>query len=361
MKRRVLPLIAALMCVSACTGAWEVTNSDGSKVTVSCPALPTAITTPTSGTCSWTGNPAPTTTKPSAPATTVTPTTTAPTTTTTAEPGRLARADAGNTGPRGGAFIDSLGDITASGTVAAPHVVSGRSFKNHVTVTGSNVVIRDSVFHKGLTVASNDNVTVEWSEARGGMSIASTLNTTVRNTEINGSAGDLIQVTSDRKRYVRNLLIDTVWAHSPVPSSVHTDGIQLRGVQGVTVQGSDFDMGEFRETLNAAFFSQQGFGNEPFDKNSDIRIVDCWVRGGGVTFRYEDATRVRDDAARTPGVFEVAGLRVLYPLVRDGKPVPDWWGPQYSPRFSKNTLSPTLERDNQVQRADGTWVPLDLL
>lgn len=362
MKRILAPLLAVAVVVCGISLAAAQTEPTAPLGTW-CPPIPTNAVAGQDIVCKVVADPnwtPPTTTTTTSTTTTTPSTTTVPSTTTTTVPpvttttttppvdGPPATAD--NTGPRVAAFQSATASVFGNGgTAANPLVISGRSFSGFINLNASHVVIRDSRFNGGLGLVSTTNVTVEYTEIVGDIFLASAVDTVVRATEIRNSSSDLIHITSDRGRYVRNALIDTVWAHSPMPSNdAHTDGVQLRGVQGVTIRNSFLDLGTFKSQHNAAFFSQQGYGNEPYDKNADVRVTDTWMRGGGYTFRYEDQNR--------PGVFEVSGLRVMY---RIGGP--NWWGPQYNPKFSSGTSSPTLESNNKVQRADGTWANLDLL
>lgn len=295
--------------------------------------------------------PAPTTTSvpptdTSTPAPTTDPATTPPTTSTTpppttsapppnpgdppAQPGRLPRANADNTGPRVSTFTPASGDITTDGAV-----IEGKVYNSMVTVTASNVTIRDSKFNGGLLLALDNNTTVEYSDITDGIAISSSSSPTVRNTEIHGG-GDLIDVTSDRGRMATNVMLDTIWAHDPTdPLPSHVDGIQIRGVQGLTLKGCDLDLGTFQDSENAAWFPEDANGG-----NTGVSVVDCWMNGGGYTFRYATNT-VR-------GAWTVTGLRIRNDYN---------WGPVYDPSQGG---PPTTQADNWVQAKDGTWAPITL-
>jgi hypothetical protein len=252
-------------------------------------------------------------------------------------------ANADNTGPRVSSFTASTASVFASGgTATNPLVVSGRSFAGDVEVLASHLIIRDCKFSSGLGIASNDNVTVEYCEIRNGMYLASSWNTTVRNTEIYGS-GDLLHITSDRtvngvRRMVKNAVVDTVWAHSDSTASQlpdHVDGMQIRGLEGLTVRNSVFDLGAFQDSDNAAYFTQPSNGG-----HWDIRVDNSWFRGGYCSFRYEGTTG---------GYFEVTNCCFPYSPLS---------APQYNP---KQGSSPTLQSGNKYQKQDGSWAPLTLL
>lgn len=347
MRRRALLAIAAVTALVG--GSLAIANAAPGDITLVCPH----VANPTDGqqvTCTYrieqappTTTVPPTTTPAVTTTTTVEPTTTTdpPVTTTTTTPPAVdgPPANADNTGPRVASFQSATGSVfTNTGTAANPLVISGRSFSGFVEVSASHVVIRDSKFLGGLGIASNDNVTVEHSEVRNGFYLASSWNTTVRNTEVYGS-GDLLHVTSDRAgRMVKNAMFDTVWTHSDAIASQlpdHVDGLQIRGVQGLTVKDSFLDLKVFQDSDNAAFFTQTANGG-----HSNIRLQNSWFGGGGISMRYEGTTS---------GYFEITGCSVTK----------DWhWGVQYTP---KQGSSPTLQSGNRWQDKDGTWKPLTFL
>jgi hypothetical protein len=338
MRRRALLALAAVVALLG--GILAVANAAPGDITLVCPH----VASPVDGqqvTCTYRIEAAPpVTTTPPTSTTTVPPTTTTvpPVTTTTTPPADSPPANADNTGHRV-TLTAATGSVFGNGgTAANPLVISGRSFSSFVEVSASHVVIRDSEFRSGLGVASNDNVVIEHSTIRNGLYLASSWNTTVRNTEVYGG-GDLLHVTSDRAgRMVRNATFDTVWAHSDSTSSQlpdHVDGIQIRGVEGLTIRGSFIDLKTFQDSDNGAFFTQTANGG-----HRDIRIDRTWFNGGGISFRYEGTTG---------GVFEITNSSVL----KDYR-----WGVQYSP---KQGSSPTLQSGNRCQKPDGSWASLMFL
>lgn len=247
-----------------------------------------------------------------------------------AQPGRLPRATADNTGPTVTAFVPASGNITTNGAV-----IEGREYNTEITIDADDVTIRNTRFNAGFVLALSNRVTIEDSYAGAGISISSSTDVTIRRTEIRG-AGDLMHVTSDRGVQNRNIMIDTVWGHdttSQLPS--HVDGIQIRGVNGLTLKGSDLDLGNFQDSENAAWFTENANGG-----NSGIQVIDCWMNGGGFTFRYAAGT--------IAGPWTVTGLRIRSDYN---------WGPTYDPSQGG---APTTQTDNWYQRKDGTWAPLPM-
>lgn len=346
LRRIAVPVLAFIVATGGIAAVAQTEPAPTAPLGTWCP-IPSNAVAGQSVTCKVVADPdwtaPPTTTVPPSSTTTVPPTTTTttapPVTTTTTPPADAPPANADNTGPRVSSFTAATASVFGSGgTAANPLVISGRSFASFVDITASHVIVRDSQFRGGLGIVSNDNVTIEHSEIRNGMYLASSWNSTIRNTEVYGS-GDLLHVTSDRAgRMVRNAVFDTVWAHSDSTSSQlpdHVDGLQIRGVQGLTVKDSFLDLKVFQDSDNAAFFTQTANGG-----HSNIKLQSSWFNGGGITMRYEGTTG---------GVFEITNCSILK----------DWhWGVQYSP---KQGSSPTLQANNRWQDKDGTWKPLTFL
>jgi hypothetical protein len=156
-RRRVLPvlLLPLFLILAACGSSWTITNPDGSTVAVDCPALPTAApTAPTSGTCTWSANPAPTTptsttTVPTTTTTTVAPTTTTTVTTTTSTPPATAlkgwELTATNVGLAPfGLSCDTLPLYTGPAKPAAGAVLSGVRIESALNMTAGNVTVEKS-------------------------------------------------------------------------------------------------------------------------------------------------------------------------------------------------------------------------
>lgn len=151
MKRLIALLAAVVLTMSGCRSA-EVTNADGSKVKVDCSAIPTAITAETSGTCTWSGTPAPTTTT----TTTVPPTTT---TTTTQPPAAPPFPNAGNTGVPAGTNLVNLGGEDYR-TQAAGEVIDAKRM-NALIVRHADVVVRNSEVTTAVEMQTGGSLTIE--------------------------------------------------------------------------------------------------------------------------------------------------------------------------------------------------------
>ncbi len=140
----IVALAATTLLVGTATAAvvtsFKVNNPDGSTVAINCNNLPTSIKAPTTGRCTWTGKPAPSTTTVPPTTTLVTTTTTTPTTTTVTPPSG-AYPNASNTGvPSGTNLTQISGDYTAS----PGQVIDGKRITGGLNITGNGVVIKNS-------------------------------------------------------------------------------------------------------------------------------------------------------------------------------------------------------------------------
>ena len=74
-----------------------------------------------------------------------------------------------------------------------------------------------------------------------------------------------------------DVLIEGSWVHSPqVEADSHYDGIQVRGVDHLTLRGNTFDLGPWNERYNAAIFLEEANGG-----NVDVLVERNTVNGGG--------------------------------------------------------------------------------
>lgn len=199
MRRRVLPvlLLPLFLVLAACGSSWTITNPDGSTVAVDCPALPTAApTAPTSGTCTWSANPAPTTTTP--PVTTtppaVTTTTTVPptTTTTTSTPPATAlkgwELTATNVGLAPfGLSCDTLPLYTGPAKPAAGTTITGKRIESALDLSAGNVTVEKSCIKPRNTgvLGSLSSTTFCHSYCENGLPAGT--RATVRDSEFDGS------------------------------------------------------------------------------------------------------------------------------------------------------------------------------
>ncbi|SDF65466.1 hypothetical protein SAMN05660662_2934 [Blastococcus aurantiacus] len=255
------------------------------------------------------------------------------------EPQQSKRARGGpeNTGHRVGALADS--DLV---TIKPGERHVGKRFTKPVRMTGGAAV--DSYFAAGLLVLPGDPVNVSWSTIRGGLGVSSHTGGRFSNLDIRDLPHDGLHITSDRGQLARDLVFDTCWVHGFQPAAgAHADGIQIRGVDGLTLANCTLDLGPWahgpdgRDALNAAFFTENANGGA-----SNVRLRNSYLNGGGITWRSGGAVA---------GAFEVT----------DCDFGPDWrYAVQYSAGDRKGSL-PTLQKGNRYLDKDGTWKPLILV
>ena len=254
-----------------------------------------ATTTPTPRTTASptsTSAPKPTAAKPTATATTKTtqPSTTttkapASTTTTTAPaassaiPACLVRPSASNTGAKGTLASSSVSTVDKSGTTLQNVSVPG-----NLMVTGDNVTIRN-VKVQGTVTVRGDHALVDHVSAKG-IAVSGSVGTTVQYSNMSGG-NDASGVTSDTGR-AKDIVLQYNYIHSPNPSpTAHYDGTQVRGVDGLKILCSTYELGTWESTYNAAIYMENANGG-----TTNVTVANNWLDGGGITL-YVNATNLR--------------------------------------------------------------------
>jgi hypothetical protein len=177
-------------------------------------------------------------------------------------------------------------------------LTAGQTLSNvnvdHLVVAGKGVTVRN-VHVKGSILVTGDGTLIDHVTA-GGVSISSAQNTTVQYANIGFGRGDGIHVTSDRGRTVRNVTLRYNWVHDPrVPDDAHYDGIQVRGVNGLSILCSVFDAGSYQHMNNAGVYLEDANGGD-----SNIVVARNWIYGSGFSVMM-DATNVTLDSNRVGG------------------------------------------------------------
>lgn len=183
-----------------------------------------------------------------------------------------------------GAGPDTTG--VPEGTALVPHapgtvqedglVLDGVLVLGDLELVGRGQVLRNSRV-EGHVVTRGDDVTIEDSEV-GALSVAGSAGAVARRVEVFGNLGDDgIHVTSDGAARTTDVLIEGCWVHSPqVEPDSHYDGIQVRGVDGLTLRGSTLDLGQWMDRHNAAVFLEDANGG-----NTDVLVERNVINGGG--------------------------------------------------------------------------------
>jgi hypothetical protein len=155
----------------------------------------------------------------------------------------------------------------------------------------------------GHAIFRGDNLVIESSEF-GALSLSGTDTVRIDGVDVFGHTGsDGIHITSDSGQ-VRDVVIANSRIHSPkVTSNSHYDGMQVRGVDGLTLDNVVVDLGVYQPQYNAALFLQDANGG-----NQGVTIVNSRFHGGGYVF-YSFAKDVRIRGT----VFGDAAFGHLYP------------------------------------------------
>jgi len=209
-------------------------------------------------------------------------------------PANLVRPNAGNTGYTPGTTLrtwsgpdwDGRADLVIEGYDLTPVA------KSYFTFAGNNVTIRNCRINAGLLMGG-DNVKVERCEIIGGISLSGTATGSIQYNNIHHIGDDGIHITSDNGR-VSNITVAHNFVHTFTPvCGAHADGMQVRGVDGLTVFNNAIDLGAWRQvcglnTLNAAIFVENANGG-----NKNVTIDRNYLNGGGFLFDISTCPNTR--------------------------------------------------------------------
>lgn len=164
----------------------------------------------------------------------------------------------------------------------------------YYTFTGNNLVFRNCRINGGILFLG-DNIRMEHCEVIGGGGVNySGVNTgVIEYNNVHSFNSDGMHVTSDT-RQVKNLTIRHNFVHTPTPGcGAHADGIQVRGVDGLTLTNNNFDMGAWflvcnTDALNAAVYIETANGG-----NYNITLDSNYLNGGGFILRLSNGTNHR--------------------------------------------------------------------
>lgn len=195
--------------------------------------------------------------------------------------------NASNTGVPAGTSLSNYGgpsNNSSSGIVLENLNFPAVGGIGYYIFSGSNITIRNSYFASGV-LFNGDNITVERSTINDGVSFSGTAGVLFRYNNVQNFAGDAMHVTADSGP-VSNVTLASNYVHAPAPScGDHADGLQVRGVNGLSVTGNTIDMGPWiqvcgADVLNAAIFLESANGG-----NTNMTISANYLNGGGYILR----------------------------------------------------------------------------
>ena len=178
---------------------------------------------------------------------------------------------ASTTGTVAGASLAPMagGYIRTADTTIANKVITGDA-----TFVGDHVTLRN-VRVTGTVVFRGDDVHVEDSEF-GAVVLSGTAGATLTRVEVFGRSGrDGIQITS-RTHQVSDVVIEDSWIHSPAATPrMSYEGIQVRGVDGLTLDNVLVDLGAHQPEHTAALRLHDDNGG-----SRDVTVTRSWLLGG---------------------------------------------------------------------------------
>ena len=188
------------------------------------------------------------------------------------------KPDASNTGATGTlpSYTGPL-TITAAGTTIENVTVNGDLRIQAANVTVRNVKVTGSV---GVLTTTGTRVTRLTAPS---LFISSSADVVLDRSNFGFAAnGDSLHVTSDAGSLVTDVAITNNYIHDPRPSQGdHYDGLQVRGVNRMTVQCNNFDLGPATEEGNAAVYLESANGG-----HSNVVVDQNWLFGGAFGFMY---------------------------------------------------------------------------
>lgn len=173
--------------------------------------------------------------------------------------------------PVGTVFVEQAGGFIGTHGLT----LDGALIKGDVTLAGHDVTVRNSRL-LGKTIFRGDRVTITDSQI-GGLYLSGTHTVRASGLDIGGAVGaDGIHVTSDTGQAADIVITDSIVHNPQVTAASHYDGIQVRGVDGLTLQRVRFVLGPHVPQFNVALFLQEANGG-----NRNVLVEDCELNGGG--------------------------------------------------------------------------------
>jgi hypothetical protein len=163
--------------------------------------------------------------------------------------------------------------------------ISNTDFGGYIKVTGANLVL-DNCHFAGMVFFGPGPLTVKNCTSNGGINSDATYRpingVTYDHVHVIAGAHDGIDVFSSSANHESNVtLVDTLidGMSFPAGSTSHGDGLQVRGVNGLTVTRVVVNDGPYQSQDNSAIYFENVNGGD-----STMRLTDVDLYGGGYTF-----------------------------------------------------------------------------
>lgn len=156
-------------------------------------------------------------------------------------------------------------------------VGSGRTVQDvrvpAMELAGDDITVRNVVVD-GTLLVTGQHVRIRRATAKE-IYVSSGSHVTVTRSKIENSTEDAFHVSSDRGALVRDVTLRSNYVHRPVtPSANHYDGIQVRGVDGLTISCTVFQAGPYHDNFNAAVFLENANGG-----SENVVVSNNWMFG----------------------------------------------------------------------------------
>lgn len=168
-------------------------------------------------------------------------------------------------------------DTSSSGLTISNMDYSGAAYP---TIRGSNLTYRNCKFPGGIW-RGGSGVTLINCEFTQDVYFSSYSNVLVQLCEVH-TFEDGIDVTSDAGSMCTNIEFDRIYVHTPTPGAgAHSDGTQVRGVNGLHIHDSYYQMNPWflvsgGNVLNSCIFTENANGG-----NTNVLIERNYLEGAG--------------------------------------------------------------------------------
>lgn len=155
----------------------------------------------------------------------------------------------------------------------APQAMEGQRIAGDLVVNAPGVSLVDLEVAGTIRIRA-DHVTLSRVRAQT-VVVSSASHVTIEDSEFTGGADDGIHITSDRGTTSSDITVRRSYIHSPARGGEkHYDGIQVRGVDGLVIDCSAFDAGDYEPRQNAGIFLQEANGG-----NRNVTVRDNLIKG----------------------------------------------------------------------------------
>lgn len=181
------------------------------------------------------------------------------------------KPDASNTGSTGTLTTDNRTTLNIDG-----EVIENKQFPASIQIRADNITLRNVTVAGGIDIGDElDNILLDRVDATSA-GITSSSNVTIEYSHFTAFNGDALYISGWNGVNTTNLTVRYSFIDRPsfTSTEAHWDGIQMRGVNNVTIFCNNFDVGEWQFEYNVLIYSEPAFNG-----NYNIIIDNNWLNG----------------------------------------------------------------------------------